>query len=266
MQCLIDGDLVVYEVGFKSQKKDPETGDIIPSSWEDAMTTLDNTIASIAADCYATEPPILFITNKNNFRDEVAKECKYKGNRKSDKPFHYHNLKAYMSAAYDCREREGLEADDLMCIEQNSRLKERDTIICSRDKDLRIQQGYHYSWEVAGQPRFGPAWVDEIGTLALKRGGKKLFGTGLRFFYAQCLIGDKTDNIPGVRGYGPVKVFNTLVECKTKEDLEKAVIEVYKEKYKDDWRDKLLERGRLLWMVNELNEDGSPKMWEITYE
>jgi len=227
------------------------------------MEYMDEAIAQICAECYATESPILFLTGKGNFRDGIAKEKKYKGNRKKEKPFHYANLKAYVLAAYDCRLVDGLEADDLLAVEQTVRLHNKDTIICSRDKDLRIQEGFHYSWEVAGQPRFGPAWVDELGVLQLKRGGKKLFGTGMRFFYSQLLTGDLTDNIPGLGGYGPIKAFNALKECKTTDELFNAVRELYRAKHGDEWRDKMLERGRCLWMTKYLNEDGTPVLWEI---
>lgn len=217
----------------------------------------------ICADVYATEPPIIYLTGKGNFRDEILSEKPYKGNRKPNKPFHYANIRAYAKAVYDCREKDGLEADDLLCIEQQSRIRELDSIICSRDKDLRIQPGMHYSWEVKGQPRFGPARVSELGELQLKRGGKKLFGTGLRFFYSQCLTGDSTDNIPGIRGYGPVKVYNLLKDCETREELEEVVIREYNHNYPEDGLQRLLERGRCLWMTNQLTEDGEPVLWEL---
>lgn len=263
MQCLIDCDILLYEIGYKSQKKDKETGEIFPVPWETAMKYMDDAIATICAMCYATEPPILYLTGKGNFRDAISKERIYKGTRKKDKPFHFYNLRAYVNAAYNCRSRDGFEADDLLCLEQQSRIGERNTIICSRDKDLRIQPGYHFSWEVAGQPAFGPAWVEDLGTLSLKRGGKKLFGTGKRFFYAQCLMGDSTDNIPGVRGYGPARTFDMLKEYHTIPSLEKAVRELYREKYEDEGDIKLLERGRLLHMTNQLHGDGSPVLWEF---
>lgn len=263
MQPLIDADIILYEVAFKSQSKDSETGEIIPAPWETAMQHMDNVIANICAEVYATEPPILYLTGKENFRNDLATEQPYKGNRKKDKPFHFYNLRAYVEATYNAVSVPGFEADDLMCLEQQRRLDEEGTIICSRDKDLRIQPGFHYSWEVYGQPRFGPSRVTEIGTLSLKRGGKKLFGTGKRFFYAQCLMGDSTDHIPGVRGYGPARAYKYLVEYNDIHDMETAVRELYKEKYGDEGDTKLLERGRLLHMTNELHEDGSPVLWEF---
>lgn len=265
MQPLIDADILLYEVAFKCQTKG-EDGEILPAPWEQAIHKMDEAIAEICSACYATELPILFLTGKGNFRNEVATTKVYKGTRKKDKPFYFHKLKEYLLAAYDTRLVDGLEADDLLCIEQQSRLKHKDTIICSRDKDLRIQEGFHYSWEVAGQPSFGPAWVDELGILKLKRGGKKIFGTGMRFFYSQLLTGDSTDNIPGLGRYGPIKTFNALAPCKTIDDLHNVVCELYREKFGDDWGEAMLERGRLLWMTKYLNEDGTPVLWELPIE
>jgi 5'-3' exonuclease len=258
MQPLIDCDILLYEVAYKCQQKNEE-GEIIPSSWEEVERKFDSAVQDICAEVYATEPPILYLTGKGNFRNDVATIRPYKGNRKKEKPFHYKNIKAYAMAAYDYRLVEGLEADDLMSIEQVSRLRQLDTCICSRDKDLLIVPGLHYSWEVRGQPRFGPAPVSELGELQLKKGGKKLFGTGLKLFYSQLLTGDKVDNIPGIRGYGPVKVFNLLNECENVYELEEVVKGVYGE----DGMDRMLEVGRLLWMTQKLDEVGKPVLWNF---
>lgn len=233
----------------------------------------------------ATEPPLLFLTNtarinklknkeraKNgeeqialveNFREEVAKEKEYKGTRKADKPFHYYNLLAHIRGSYNTMVHEGgIEADDYMCITQFSRLEQRDTIICSRDKDLRQCPGFHFSWEVAKQPSYGPVWVEPIGHLELQKNNKKLFGTGHKFFYSQLLTGDVVDNIGGLPKFGPVAAFKLLHDVNTEYDCYKLVSEKYIGVYGDEWKEKLLEQAYLLWMIRELNEDGSPKMWE----
>ena len=262
LTALIDADIILYEAGYKSQRRDEETGEFVPVSVEKAYEIADKIIADICNDVFATEPPILFFTGKNNFRYNVVDD--YKENRVAkERPFHFANIKAYLRAVYECREEDGYEADDLCCIEQQSRLHLKDTIICSRDKDLKIQQGFHYSWEVKFQPRFGPTWVDDIGVLALKRGGKKLFGTGKRFFYSQLLTGDKTDNIHGIRGYGPIRTVGALLGCNDVNSLESRVLEIYREHFGEDAERRMTQTGQLLWMVNERNEDGSPVMWEL---
>ena len=198
-----------------------------------------------------------------NFRDKVAKAKVYKGNRKDNKPLHWENLLVYVMAKYDYRIAEGMEADDLMCIYQMS-AEPLSTIICTRDKDLRICPGMHYGWPCGRQEAFGPCQVTELGTLELLW-GKKLVGTGLMFFYSQMLTGDNTDNIPGLPRCGPVKAFKLLEQCTGEAELFEVVKEAYKSSYGDAWHTEMNEQAQLLWMVQELTEDGLPVHW-VMYE
>lgn len=228
---------------------------------------MDDAIKRIEAECWATEPSTLYLTRGPNFRDQIATVKKYKGTRKGNKPFHYKNITAYMENQYDVIWADGLEADDLLCVAQYKRLGQRDTIICSRDKDLKICPGFHYTWECGRQAAWGPKWVEPLGTLLLQRGGKKLSGTGLRFFYAQCLMGDNVDNIPGLGNFGPIKSYNALKDCTTEGELFSRVRELYVERYGTDvGLARLLEMGQLLWMVQELDEEDKPVMWEFPNE
>lgn len=262
MQCLIDLDLLLYEVAFAGQFKEEGSDEIIPRPFDDVALFLEERIQQIEDSCWATEPSILYYTGSTNFRNDIAKKKPYKGNRKTPKPFHHGNLKAYARAKYDCRMQEGLEADDLMAIEQTSRLALEDTIICTRDKDLRMVEGFHYGWEVGNQSGFGPAKVDKLGEIELVN-GKKVVGTGLRFFYSQLVTGDAVDNIMGLPKGGPVLAYNTLNGCGTEQEMFDAVSQLYKDKYEEAWEEEMLEMGQLLWMVRELNDDGSPVMWRF---
>lgn len=283
MQPLIDADVLRYEIGFCGQTTN-EQGELVVSSFDTVADMFDQRIKEICAECWATEEPILFLTNDRrlhkkvnkqrekkgeapleyqpNFRDAVAKKKEYKGTRKSDKPFHYDNLTAYILGKYDTKLAVGLEADDLMSVMQWARVKEGhlDTIICSRDKDLRITPGLHFGWSCGRQAQFGPTRVTDLGTLELK-GGKKLVGTGLKFFYSQVLTGDLTDNYPGLPNTGPVKAFTALDPCETEEELFNAVSNLYKAKYEDLWREEMQEQCQLAWMVRELTEEGEPVMY-----
>jgi 5'-3' exonuclease len=166
-----------------------------------------------------------------------------------------------MKAKYNTITAEGMEADDLLAIEQTKRPEE--TIICTRDKDLRAVRGWHYGWELGNQPSFGPEFVEETGYIRLSSDRKSIKGTGLLFFYSQCLTGDKVDSIPGLEGCGPVKAFETLDGCVDSHDAFKRVLEAYRGVYGPDAEERLLEQGRLLWMTRELHEDGSPVLWEL---
>ncbi|MGL5327290.1 MAG: hypothetical protein ACRC91_21745, partial [Aeromonas sp.] len=160
---------------------------------------------------------------------------------------------------------EGYEADDLICIEQYGRLEKLDSIICSRDKDLRICPGLHFGWECGKQRQFGPERVDEIGYINLVgTKTKSIKGVGLKFFYAQMITGDAVDNIPGLPRGGPVLAYNLLEGKDTREDMERAVKAAYEVRVGDGWEDYFLEQANLLWMCREWEEDGvTPKKFKM---
>jgi 5'-3' exonuclease len=267
MQPLIDADVLRYEVGFAAEAGWQK--DEVPP-WDYVQEHLELRIANICGAVGATAPPILYLTGKHNFREQLATRQPYK-DRPSNKPWHFKNITAFMEGNYDVRIQDGLEADDLMAIEQTRRNREEAllcdknpmSIICTRDKDLRAVPGWHYGWELGNQPSFGPYLTDEIGYITLSSDRKSIKGTGLLFFYSQCLTGDRTDSILGVERLGPVKAFEILSNTKTPDEAFKAVREAYRAVYGDDGDNFLLESGRLLWMTRELHEDGSPVLWEF---
>lgn len=258
MQPLLDADILTYELGFAAQKV--INGEIVPLPVEEVNALVDNKIKEICASVYATEHPILYLTGKSNFRHDIAKQQEYKGGRKAQKPFHWKYIRSYMEAAWGAIVVDGMEADDAICIEQTKRLHLKDTIICSRDKDLRQCPGFHYTWECGKQGQCGPEWVDELGYLKLK-GPKKVIGTGLKFFYSQVLTGDSTDTYGGLPGCGPIRAFAILNECNSDEEMYNVVLEAFQFKYGEEAEERLLEQGRLAWMVRELDEENKPKMW-----
>lgn len=260
MQPLIDGDVILYEIGYASEAGWQSPG--FPS-FDYVAEVLDNRIGNICAMVEATQPPIFYFTGKTNFRTEIAKLRPYK-ERDSVKPFHYKNIKAYIKGKYEWHEREGMEADDLLSIEQSRRGHE--TIICTRDKDLRQVPGWHYGWELGNQPQFGPQLVDDVGGIRLSENRKSIKGFGSLFFYSQCLTGDSVDTVPGLKGCGPVKAYEMLSGCPTIQEAFKRVLEAYRGVYGDDGDAYLLEQGQLLYMTRELDEEGNPKLWEFPNE
>lgn len=281
MTPLIDADILRYEIGNSGQYIDPVTQELCINDFDKVAELLDQKIKEICGEVWATEPPVLYLTNDRrlhkkeakarkkagleereyqpNFRDAVAEKKEYKGSagRKKEKPFHYDNLTAYMFANYEVKVAYGMEADDLMSVDQYARIDALDTIICSRDKDLRITPGLQFSWECGRQPQFGPERVTELGYINLKGRGK-IVGVGLKFFYSQVLTGDSVDNIPGLPGCGPVTCYESLHDGETEAELFERVVELYKGKYGDDWRKEMNEQCQLLWMVRELDEEGQP--------
>jgi hypothetical protein len=289
MRALVDSDILAHELAWGAEfvSKDEDTkGDEVLLGFDHVENLILNKLAIIQDEVEATEPPLLFITNSEtvnkilnrrrrwlgeeevefvpNFRFEVAKERPYKGTRANKKPFHFYNILAYFMANYDVIINEqGLEADDAICTYQES--SSEDTIICSRDKDLRMQQGWHYSWECGKQGAIGPVFTDELGWLETPSRGK-ILGYGKSFFYSQLLTGDTVDNIAGLPSCGAVGAYKLLQGADSERALYEAVRGAYEDKLGDGYEDYLLEQGQLLYMVNETNGDESPKMWEIPFQ
>ena len=284
MQPLIDGDILVYEIGSTAQYVDEGTGEIIPRPWDWVVEAIDYKIADICKAVGATQEPIVYLTGDEylwkmkrrvrpslpiyepNFRIAMAVSKDYKGGRKLDKPLYYNSIRAYLVGVYNAFVAIGCEADDEMAIEQTrrSQLDPNSTIICTRDKDLRQVPGWHYGWECGRQGEFGPIFYDNIGSIILDRSKSqpKIVGGGFAFFCSQLLTGDVVDNIGGLKGFGPVKVYDALGNCETTATLLGGVRSRYTELFGEDWKGKLIEQANLLWMVIQRADNGSLIMFD----
>ena len=282
--------MLVYELGFSGQYYEEEeyeaglfrkTDKLIIRDFSFVAELLDQRIKEIEAECWANEPPTLFLTNdrtlnkqwnrlrkirgeepiecKPNFRTAIAEAKVYKGQRTQEKPFHRDNIRAYMLSEYDVVVANGMEADDMLAITQTN-APPLTTIICTRDKDLRMVKGMHYGWPCGKQLAYGPKQVEGLGELELN--GTKLTGTGCKFFYSQVLTGDSTDNYPGLPRCGPAGAFKLLEGKQSEAELFEAVSGAYRDKFGDGWEEKLIEQARLAWMVVETDDQGEPVMWE----
>tara|TARA_R110000851_G_scaffold317339_1_gene480796 strand:+ start:24375 stop:25520 length:1146 start_codon:yes stop_codon:yes gene_type:complete len=223
-----------------------------------------------------------------NFRYDIAFSREYKGTRKADKPPFFELLKWHLIVNHNAVQSLTEEADDLMAIEQYSRnellvadgaqqgSKEAklfsNTIIVTKDKDLRMIAGWHSNPDIN---KGEPFWVDYLGYLEpvyypddhqnekLCGKMKKLGGGGMRFFYAQLLMGDSVDNYQGIPLMGQQKTYDALKDCTSVKQLHKRVVLLYRRKYREHkfmfeswtkkklkvgWKDMLVQQGRLAWM------------------
>jgi hypothetical protein len=290
LQPLVDGDILRYEIGYASEvgwRAKTQKDESPPFSYVAEM--LHQRLADISSACNTIKKPRIFFTTGRTFRFDIATKKPYKGTRLEKKPFHFDNLTVYMRDIMGAEEVTGIEADDKLAIEHVS--SNGETILVSRDKDLKQVPGWFYSWELNLQPSWGPALITREGELKFKPGvpalevdGRKvnakppkLTGTGLSWFYAQVLIGDPVDNIPGLPNTGPVAAFELLQGRTPAEQLD-AVCGAYKRYYGIGqiagpvannhtlWWQELTEQGQLCWLTRRLNEDGSPQLWEIGME
>jgi 5'-3' exonuclease len=221
MIALIDGDVVVYRCGFASQKQ---------TEAQNCMNTevvMRDILKAVQATSYRV---YLSDSLENNFRYKI--DPQYKANRKDmERPVHYGAIRQYLMNEYQATITPGQEADDALGIEQtriNAYLDDPEfggdpTVICSIDKDLLQIPGYHYNLSSGSRTTVTPL-------------------EGIRHFYKQLLIGDRVDNIEGVRGIGPVKAGQMLDGV----DREDQMFEKVRILYSDDER--LLKNGQLLWV------------------
>ena len=135
------------------------------------------------------------------------------------KPEHLERLKDFLSKRYGAVVKPPYEADDLigMAADELTRLGKNFAIV-SLDKDLNCIPGVHFN-----------SVNDEIYNVTPEEARHN--------FYYQCLLGDDTDNIPGVAGCGPVCAENTI------EDLMGAEEAAYYERVKEKWEDYLKDAG-----------------------
>ena len=264
MITLIDGDILPYEIGAVTE------GFHSPSS---VLHKVDELVEHILSRTEANGYR-MFLSEKGNYRLGAACVKKYKGTRHAEKPTWFSTIREHLYKEWSAIPVEGREADDALSITQHHYLKKGvPTCIASRDKDLRIVPGYHYSWKCGEHQPERPVYeVSVLGEFEPKfnpKGGiKSIKGVGLRFFYAQMLMGDSTDNIPGAPKKGPKAVVELLTEASTEIELYDAVRNAYYDAYAKqmdeeecvaftDWRglrryrtiDQMMrEQAILLWM------------------
>jgi 5'-3' exonuclease len=139
--------------------------------------------------------------SKQVFRNQIAQEKKYKGNREGkDDPNYYEGKYEDMAHVYEYINQhhptltfDDLEADDLLSMLQHP----EETFIFSHDKDLKQVVGFHYNME---------RHILEYTTEDM----------GFKMLIGQMLTGDTTDNIPGLKGFGKKALDNF------KEEIERA--------------------------------------------
>lgn len=294
MHALIDGDILVYRVGFASQEKHyrvwaPGAEEEGPLGTFSSKKEAKALMAEDEADCYLEEVVVpdtkenclhsvklmlnsvleevrpeehtVYLSGSNNFRYEVAPY--YKQSRKEeDKPYHYETIRKYLLNVWNAQVVDDMEADDAMGITQ--------------------WEDYAYRWP-------GKATPDGAGTIICTIdkdldmipgwhynfiSGEKYWvdeWEGLQNFYIQLLTGDSTDDIPGIYKITGQKATAKLKKYLKALHTETLMWELVKGCYIDALatgdetieeveeiemviEDKLVEIGRLLWILRNPKE------------
>lgn len=234
MRALIDGDVIVYAVGYTTE--DVEDLFIVNAR-------VDDFISGIITETNATDYTVFLSDSaENNFRYKV--DPQYKANRTQPKPIWYNEIKEYLISGHNARIAHGMEADDAMAIAHLS-TEEEPTIICTIDKDLNTIPGLHYSWEI----RRKDVVVRPSSIYVVDEDSAK------RYFYKQMLIGDTSDNIKGITGIGTKKADKIIDPCFNEEEILEELKERYQDEFGENWKEAFKKTARLLWIKRREEED-----------
>lgn len=178
----VDGDIIAYR-----------TAAVCEEHFEGAVKAIiDTTLRDIATDTGISNMRI-YLSGEKNYRYDVAKTLPYKGNRATMvRPQFLPAARDYLVEKYGAIIVDGFEADDGIATDMTI----TGAAHCGIDKDLLQIEGLHYNyikkeWTIVGA---------EEAEITL---------------YRQILMGDKSDNVPGLPGIGEKKAANVIVNAKT---------------------------------------------------
>lgn len=137
-----------------------------------------------------------FTEGKESFRYSIYPE--YKANRKEFRaPCNLKAVKEYLASMHNGYLHKEIEADD--AVAYLARRYPDDYIVCAVDKDvLRAIPGKHFNYYESAKHNIDMHWVVTDNLQALL------------FPYRQAIMGDRSDNIIGLQGYGEKKVLKLI--------------------------------------------------------
>lgn len=234
---LIDGDILVYRIGFTSEDVDEGI----------AIWRLDQLINSICSFINPKDEVKIFLseTERTNFRYSISDTYK-KSRRNKPQPYHFYSLREHLFDNWQAICDPGQEADDGLGICQTSSMKEgKATVIASVDKDLLQIRGWHYN--------FVKETLREVSETE-----------ATRWFYLQVLGGDSSDDVRGVPKIGEKRALRLLEGCETEEEMWNTTKQTYEKAFgKEKAMEELLRNGKLLRIRRYPDEIWSPNILDI---
>ncbi len=218
----VDGDIVAYRTAAVCE-------DHFEGSCNDI---LDTTLKTISTDTGISNMRI-YISGRTNFRYDVATTKPYKGNRATMvRPQYLNHCKQYLIDNYKAIVMHGYEADDGIATDMTI----NGAAHCGIDKDILQIAGWHYNYVKEEWQHVTP----EEAEITL---------------YRQVLMGDTSDNIPGLPRIGEVKAANAITDHETAAtDAVKYYEEVCKEKLPDiDFFEYFVEQLKLIKMITNVD-------------
>lgn len=218
---LVDGDIVAYRCAASCLRQG-----VCVDPVEIAQVRVNELMYRIVQETEATAYKV-FIGGEDNFRYSIYPA--YKANRKdTTKPPWLEPCREQLIVEWQAVVVNGMETDDMLGIEQRE-----DTVIASIDKDLLMIPGRHYNF--VKNEFYNVSEID-----------------GLRHFWFQMIMGDRSDNIPGYDGIMRIKppkflqpLIDELYACETDDDMQRLVFENYTNK------EQFQINKKLLWILRE---------------
>lgn len=209
--AIIDADGIPYIIGWNNR---------LTESKAVVRKNVDSFIEDILNEVKADEY-IGLIESKSElpcFRHSIAKDKPYKGNRK-EKPEWY---KKWISVIHERMENKwgfqrshgGVETDDVVAslFKYYQQKPDIDVTLCGNDKDLYQMPGKHFNFKDKVHRFYNPTQAQY-------------------WLFMQVLMGDSTDNIPGLKGCGEKGAENALkIDGVDKENYHIAAYYAFTEK------------------------------------
>jgi 5'-3' exonuclease len=250
LKCLIDADVLQYRCGFaadaqikrEAKQSNPDISDeelkalLLETDYEAYALNNVKTVLDYLIDRFNPEYKI-YIHDGGNFRHDLATLKPYKGNRDPNgKPKYYKEIKDYLLDNWSAIPVRGQESDDAIGIEQFDN-SDKYTVIVSTDKDMKMIPGWHFNWvknELVYQP----------------------IKAANNFLFYQMLVGDTSDNIPGINKIGDKRATDLIVANDHNIDLiREEVKKLYQKQYGEEWEQAYHEVGNLLWIRRKPQEE-----------
>lgn len=208
----IDADTILFLIAYNLQ----DTEDV------DICIANTNTFVKAILDRTNSHYYLGFLGGNGNFRKELSPLYKAKRAERPEYMIKWELvIRRILIEEWKFVVVDNIESEDAVIICANAYCDKTNVIISHTDKDLNFWWGNHYHYQ-----KHQHWYTDELGELY--RTKTTLKGKGLKFFYAQLLMGDKgTDGVEGLRGYGPVKILKLIDSCTNEYSLFRRVYTAY---------------------------------------
>ena len=263
MLALIDGDVLAHRAcedrrqglpppGYdelhhitdpKERKEVSEHNDreFLVKCWDTFLKGLENSLERLYASDY-----LMAVKSSSNYRVDMYPLYKMNRHKNPESMNRFvpmlrkiavqHGIAVYST---------GREADDLLRMwAVQATLAGDPYAIVTVDKDLDCIPGLHLN------PR-----TNAINDVPVEY--------SIKFFYQQLLMGDPTDNIPGLPGIGPVKANSMLAGIDSEEEMQETVAFMYRELAPGYWLDWLLSNGKMLYLQSKEHDYFTCRSWPV---